>query len=370
MPELKPLIKRSHHVVVSDAGHVAIGEIPGLSSILRDPPPWVPVALRRFDGAHTVQRVLKEVHITHPDVRIEEVEALAAALDAAHLLERIDDDLTELTPREQERYDRQMLQYTLFDRAGVPGTGYQTRLKRTTATVFGMGGWGTWLSLHLALNGFGGLRVVDGDTVERSNLNRQVLYSEDQLGHYKVDAAREALARINPHVAVDGFPEFATNDEARLREFITGAGIVFIAWASLGFYRKDTIAEKIHLIAEELRVPVCELGGDPLEISVGPIFPYDRGTVAYATVKAKNRGQIYDGDDVVRDLQRARMKNQFDNGNRTVNAWQSSPSLSVMAGLLVDQAVKYVTGYGESTLVGRKFVLDMGTLRTRTVEVL
>ncbi len=370
MADLKPLIKRSHHIVVSDAGHISIGEIPQRSSIIRDAPPWVPVALQRFDGAHTLQRVLKEVRIAHPAVEITDLEALVHKLDEAHLLERLDEDLTGLSPRELERYDRQMLQYTLFDQHGLPATTYQSRLKETTATVFGMGGWGTWISLHLALNGFGTLRVIDGDTVERSNLNRQVLYSEDQIGDYKVDAAREALARINPHVRFEGFAEFATNDETRLREFITGSGIVLIAWASLGFYRKDTIAEKIHTIAKELRVPVFELGGDPNEISVGPIFPYDRDVVDYSDVKEKNKGQLYADDEVVHDLQRARMKNQFMNGNRVVNAWQSSASLSVMAGMLVDQAIKYVTGYSDSALIGKKFLLDLATLESRTLDVL
>lgn len=370
MADLKPLIKRSHHIIVSDSGHISIGEIPQRSSIIRNPPPWVATALARFDGAHTLQRVLKEVRITHPSVEITDLETLVRELDEANLLEKLDEDLTGLSPRELERYDRQMLQYTLFDQRGLPATDYQLALKETTATVFGMGGWGTWLSLHLALNGFGTIRVVDGDTVERSNLNRQVLYDETQLGEYKVDAAREALARINPHVRVEGFAEFATNDPERLRQFVTGAGVVFIAWASLGFYRKDTIAEKIHLIAKELRVPVFELGGDPNEISVGPIFPYDRDGIDYAAVKEKNKGGLYSDDEVVGELQRARMKNQFMNGNRVVNAWQSSASLSVMAGLLVDQAVKYLTGYTDPALVGKKFLLDLATLESRTQEIL
>lgn len=371
MADLKPLIKRSHHIVVSESGHVSIGEIPQRSSVIRNPPPWVATALQRFDGAHTLQRVLKEVRVEHPSVEITDLEALVRELDQANLLEKLDEDLTGLSPKELERYDRQMLQYTLFDQRRLPATTYQSMLKDTTATVFGMGGWGTWLSLHLALNGFGTVRVIDGDTVERSNLNRQVLYSEDQLGDYKVDAAREALARINPHVRFEGFAEFATNDEARLRDFVTGSGIVFIAWASLGFFRKDTIAEKIHLIASELRVPVCELGGDPIEISVGPIFPYDRGEIDYAAVKEKNKGHRYTAEDeVVRELQQARMRNHFMNGNRVVNAWQSSPSLSVMAGMLVDQAIKYVTGYDDSALVGKKFLLDLATLRSRTLEIL
>jgi len=137
LADLKPLIKRSHHVFVSDSGHIGIGEIPNRSSIIRDPPPWVAIALQRFDGAHTLQRVLKEVRILHPSVEIIDLEKLVQSLDEAHLLERLDEDLTDLTPKELERYDRQMLQYTLFDQAGSPATSYQTKLKKNVATVFG-----------------------------------------------------------------------------------------------------------------------------------------------------------------------------------------------------------------------------------------
>ena len=58
---IKPLLKRSHHVLVSDEGDLCIGEIPGRSKIIPQPPPWVAVVLGLLDGQHTVPRILKEV---------------------------------------------------------------------------------------------------------------------------------------------------------------------------------------------------------------------------------------------------------------------------------------------------------------------
>ena len=368
MIDSKPLIKRSHHIIVSDDGHISIGEIPHLSSVIRNPPAWVADALQRFDGTHTIQRVFKEVSDRHPLVRLPDIEALVEKLNVANLLENMDADLQTLTSKELERYDRQMLLYTLFDKKALPAASYQDMLKKSTAVVLGMGGWGTWICLHLALNGFGMLRMVDGNTVERSNLNRQVLYSDHQIGQPKVEAARATIKQINPHVNCELFNEFATVDERRLEEFISGSTIVFVAWASLGFYRKNTVAEKVHLLASGLRIPVCELGGDPNAISVGPIYPYDREKLDYRAIKAKNKGYFYHADEVTRGLQEARMKNQFDDGTRTVNAWQSSPSLSVMSGLLVDQVIKYITGYTDCGLVGKKFLLDLTSLQATTVE--
>lgn len=368
MAQAKPLIKRSHHIILSDEGHVSIGEIPHYSKVIKNPPAWVVDVLQRLDGTSTIQRILKEIGSQHPALQLADIEVLVQSLEQANLLEHVDEDSL-LTPKEIERYDRQLLQYSLFDQNRLAGTHYQEKLKTSTAVVLGMGGWGTWISLHLALNGFGTIRMVDGDTVERSNLNRQVLYNESQLGEPKVEAARETISRINPHVRCELFYEFATPDEARLSAFIERATILFIAWASLGFYRKNTVAEKIHLLASELRIPVCELGGDPTGVFAGPLYPYDKSVVDYRSIKEKNKNLLYHSDAATKGLQRARMKNQFRDGNRSVNAWQSSPSLSVMSGLVADQIIKYITGYAECALIGKKFSLDLSNLTATMREI-
>ena len=59
------------------------------------------------------------------------------------------------------------------------------------------------------------------------------------------------------------------------------------------------------------------------------------------------------------------MRNDFRNGNRVVNAWQSAPSLAVMSGLVADQVVKLISGYDRCNLVGRRFHLSMQTYAIR-----
>ncbi|MHC9015467.1 HesA/MoeB/ThiF family protein [Stenotrophomonas bentonitica] len=72
-------------------------------------------------------------------------------------------------------------------------------MKSARVLVLGMGGWGTWCCLNLARLGVGSLRIVDGDDVEVSNLNRQVLYESSHVGRKKVAAAADSLARHNPN---------------------------------------------------------------------------------------------------------------------------------------------------------------------------
>jgi sulfur carrier protein ThiS adenylyltransferase len=88
---------------------------------------------------------------------------------------------------------------TLLTARHTPGV--QTRVKRATVGIAGVGGLGSAVAIALARTGVGRLIIADFDLVEPSNLNRQQ-YFLDQLGQPKVYALRDTLARINPHVHV------------------------------------------------------------------------------------------------------------------------------------------------------------------------
>ena len=79
----------------------------------------------------------------------------------------------------------------------------QRRLKEASVLIIGAGGLGTPAATYLAAAGVGRIGIVDFDVIEESNLHRQVLYSEDDLGRSKADVIREKLAKVNPHVAVE-----------------------------------------------------------------------------------------------------------------------------------------------------------------------
>ncbi len=102
----------------------------------------------------------------------------------------------ELTRDEIERYARHIVLAEL----GGPG---QQKLKAARVLVVGAGGLGAPVIQYLAAAGIGTLGIVDDDTVSLSNLQRQVIHGTDSVGIAKVDSARTAVARLNPHVAVE-----------------------------------------------------------------------------------------------------------------------------------------------------------------------
>jgi molybdopterin/thiamine biosynthesis adenylyltransferase len=79
----------------------------------------------------------------------------------------------------------------------------QEKLKSAKVLIVGLGGLGTVSALYLTLAGVGKIHLCDGGCVERSNLNRQILYSEDSIGRFKVDEAKRRLFSMNPDVHIE-----------------------------------------------------------------------------------------------------------------------------------------------------------------------
>ena len=100
-----------------------------------------------------------------------------------------------LTKAEIERYSRQLV----LPEIGRKG---QQKLKDSSVIVIGAGGLGIPASVYLAAAGVGKIGIVDSDVVEKSNLHRQVMNSEDDVGRPKALVAQERLRQVNPHVTV------------------------------------------------------------------------------------------------------------------------------------------------------------------------
>jgi len=118
---------------------------------------------------------------------------------------------------ELDRYARHLV---LHD---VGGAG-QAALKRARVVVIGAGGIGSPALQYLAAAGVGTLVVIDDDQVDVSNLQRQTLFGDADIGTAKVAAAAQALARINPHVTVE--PVARRIDATNAAKLLAGADIV------------------------------------------------------------------------------------------------------------------------------------------------
>ena len=125
---------------------------------------------------------------------------------------------------ELERYDRQIM---------IKGLGEegQEKLKRAKVFIAGAGGLGSPVSIYLTAVGVGTIRVVDHQRVELSNLNRQVLHWDEDIGKRKIDSALEKLGRLNQSVKLEATEETIT--EANVSQLVAGFDLIVDAMDNL-----------------------------------------------------------------------------------------------------------------------------------------
>jgi molybdopterin/thiamine biosynthesis adenylyltransferase len=129
-----------------------------------------------------------------------------------------------LTVDELERYDRQIMLREI-------GEAGQEKLKRASVFIAGAGGIGSPAAIYLTAAGIGRIRLVDHDRVDRTNLNRQVLHWDNDIGRSKIESAAEKLKKLNREVEIDGIEETIT--EANLAKLLTGFDLIIDAMDNL-----------------------------------------------------------------------------------------------------------------------------------------
>ena len=138
------------------------------------------------------------------------------------------------------------------------------KLKKAHVAVFGLGGVGGAVAEALVRNGVGKLTIVDGDVVAPSNINRQIIALNDNMGQKKVDVMAERLLKINPDVVLNKLNLFFLPEtEMDFDEFDYVCDAV------------DTITAKIALCERSKRIISCMGTGnriDPTAFRVGDVF--------------------------------------------------------------------------------------------------
>lgn len=131
---------------------------------------------------------------------------------------------SELSSKELERYSRQVM----LEEIGYEG---QLKLRGSKACVVGVGGLGNPIASRLVAMGVGKIRIVDRDVVELSNLHRQTMFDESDIGQVKVEAATRKLKRMNSDVIIEALP-VSVNDYTAL-DIVEGCDVVIDALDSV-----------------------------------------------------------------------------------------------------------------------------------------
>ncbi len=237
-----------------------------------------------------------------------------------------------LTPEQIERYSRQIM---------IPDLGGkgQIRLRQGKVLVVGAGGLGCPAAFYLAAAGVGALGLVDGDRVELSNLQRQILHSTSDIGREKVDSAEEKLVRLNPDVEIHTYPVRLDADNAP--EIF--ASYDFIVDGSDNFATKFLVNDT----AVDLGKAFSHAGIARFQGQTMTVLPGKSACYRCVFQDPPAPGEIMN--------------------------CQQAGVLGALAGTIgsiqATEAIKYLAGMEEDLLVDRLLVYDAKTVKFRTVEV-
>ncbi|HZB75376.1 MAG TPA: ThiF family adenylyltransferase, partial [Solirubrobacteraceae bacterium] len=213
---LRPLVE----TVVGDEHLWLLRGPAGGDCRIADPAPAVLPLVELLDGAGGTPRELTTA-LRRDGLPTEEAEVagMLAALDAAALLEPVRPE------PEDDRFSRQLLYLRERSPAGADADRMQRALREARVAIIGCGGLGSWAAAGLACVGIGAMTLVDGDVVERSNLNRQLLFRERDVGRAKVAAAAETLRAFDSALTLDPV-ERRLLDVAAIRDCVRGHDVV------------------------------------------------------------------------------------------------------------------------------------------------
>jgi len=235
--------------------------------------------------------------------------------------------------------DEQLLRYSrhiLLPEFGIEG---QQRLLASSALVVGAGGLGSPVCLYLAAGGVGNITVCDHDTVDLTNLQRQIMHYTDSVGTPKVESARQTLARINPEARVNAVQERIAGE--RLEALVRNADVIVDA--------TDNFATR-HAI--------------------------NRACVKFRKPLVSGAGVRFDGQIAVFDLRRDESPCYHclfpDEGEleemRCAVMGVFAPLVGVVGSMQAAETLKLLTGVGE-TLAGRLLLFDALSMQIRTVKL-
>lgn len=228
-----------------------------------------------------------------------------------------------LTEREKKRYARQIL---LF------GEEAQEKLKQAEVFLAGAGGLGSPVAIYLAVAGIGTIAIADNDTIELTNLNRQILHRDRDCGRKKVASAEENLREINPDIEIRAVD--ATIGDGNAEELVGNADVIVDAmdnYAARFLLNRAAFRKNIPLVHAAIR----GLHGQATTVIPGKtpclscIFPHAPPGEVLPVLGA---------------------------------------TAGVMASIQATEVVKYLTGTGE-LLAGRLLLWDGRTSRAEEIAV-
>jgi bacteriocin biosynthesis cyclodehydratase domain-containing protein len=339
--------------VLADGDRLVLMRAGGRGDIALDGDPRVVgELLTLLDGTREADAILDLLRATvAPALTRADLDEAVGALRADGLVEDAADDARHLDAAGLERYDRQLRYFGDLAGVGVARAAAQARLEEATVAVLGLGGLGGMAATMLTVCGVGTIVGVDHDVVELSNLARQVLYGQDDLGDRKVDAAARRLVQLNARSRFRGIAR-RLDSTAAVAAAIDGADFVVAAvdWPA------DRISGWVNHACWAAGIPYVGMSQHPPLVRVGPTYlPGTTGCLACQEAAYRRRFPLF-------DAARAALSDSSP-------AATYAPACGLIGSLVANEAIAHLTGLAPVACAGRATVIDLTTLAVSHEDV-
>jgi len=300
--------------------------------------------LAAVNGESTLEELRAEFGAAEVDDLIAQLQELEVVEDAA------DDEL--LPAGELERFDRQLRYFSDVGTGGITASQCQERLREAKVAVLGVGGLGGWSALALVCTGVGEMRLIDGDRVEVSNLNRQIQFSEADIGELKVERTAARLKAFNSEMKITTEAR-RLESEGDIAEFIAGSDVVIDAadWPAHDIERWCNAA------CFEAGIPYITMSHFPPIARVGPLYvPGVTGCFVCQEIGYRREYPLFD---IAVEQRRAKPS----------PAATLGPACGLIGGQVGMEVLHLLTGLSRPSTQGVAHIFDLRTMEVKREPV-
>jgi bacteriocin biosynthesis cyclodehydratase domain-containing protein len=342
---LRPRIKRTTEPIGSPDGDVYLMRPSADSDIrIEKPDEEERQLLESLDGEHTLEQL-------HEKFGEDAVDDLISQLGELEIVEDAADD--ELVPAaELARFDRQLRYFSDIGPRDLMPSECQRRLREAKVAVLGVGGLGGSAAIWLASVGIGEMWLIDGDRVEASNLNRQILFTEAEIGLLKVEAAAARLRSFNSGMRITSTAR-RLESEAEIADFIAGSDVVIDAadWPAHDIERWCNSA------CFEAGIPYITMSHFPPIARVGPLYvPGVTGCFVCQEIGYRREYPLFD---VAIEQRRAKPS----------PAATLGPACGLIGGQVGMEVMHLLTGLSKPSTQGVAHIYDLRTMEIKREPV-
>lgn len=301
-----------------------------------------PILYKIQEGGRTLEELITDLNKEGVEVDYSYLVALINELESLNLVVESD--------RNEDRYHRQSLFFEVYGNESNTPKIMLDKLRKSKVTIIGAGGTGNWVSLQLAAAGIGKLNIIDFDKVELTNLNRQILFNEVDIGQNKVEVLKRRLLEFRSDIEIE-IHNMKIKEVSDLSKCcIEGSDIVI----GIG-PPPSSFGLEIATFLEEKEIPYL-VSSDSL---IGPLY-IPKESLCYSCLTR-----------YFFELNTEYETSTLEKGSQTLNTLHPSfiPLIGLGSSIVVEQTLRFLTKYLEEDLVNKVIGINFKNYETKKFEI-